>query len=63
LLEFYKSSVNLLRPLKLLYHLEGLENGRPFSSSRDIKRLRAAMHLVSFWMSLTHLGGFILRTD
>jgi hypothetical protein len=37
LLEFYKSSVNLLRPLKLLYHLEGLENGRPFSLSRDIK--------------------------
>jgi hypothetical protein len=26
-----------------------------------MKRLRAAMHLVSLWMSLTHLGGFILR--
>jgi hypothetical protein len=35
--------------------LSNLKKGRPFSPSREMKRLRAAIHLVSFWTSLTFL--------
>jgi hypothetical protein len=62
LLELYKSSVSFLQPLELLLCLEEFEEWQPFSSSRDMNRLRAAMHLVGFWMSLMHLGGFIFMT-
>jgi hypothetical protein len=44
---------------KFSYALRSLKNGKPFSSSRDMNRLRAAMHPISFWMSLTHLGSVI----
>jgi hypothetical protein len=44
------------------FALRSLKNGRPLSPSRDMNQLRAAMHPVSFWMSLMHLGGFILIT-
>ena len=40
--------------------LSSLKNGSPFSPRRDIKRLRAAMHPVSFCISFTHVGHFIL---
>ena len=33
--------------------LSSLKNGSPFLSRRDIKRLRAAMHPVSFYISFT----------
>ena len=40
--------------------LRSLKNGSPFSPRRDIKRLRAAMQPVSFCISLTHVGRFML---
>ena len=40
--------------------LSSLKNGSPFSSRHDIKRLRAAMHPVSFYISFTQVGCFIL---
>jgi hypothetical protein len=41
--------------------LSNLKKGRPFSPSHEIKWLKAAMHPVSFWISLTFLGGYISR--
>jgi hypothetical protein len=38
-----------------------LKKGRPFSPSREMKRLKAAIHPVSFWISLTFLGGYISK--
>ena len=40
--------------------LRRLKNGSPFSPRRDIKRLRAAMQPVSFCMSFTDVGRFML---
>jgi hypothetical protein len=42
--------------------LSSLKKGRPFSPSYEIKRLNATTHPVSFWISLTFLGGCISRT-
>jgi hypothetical protein len=44
------------------FALRSLKNGRPFSSSRNMNRLKVAMHPVNFWMSLTYFGGFIFMT-
>ena len=40
--------------------LSNLKNGSPFSLRRDMKRLREAMHSVSFYISFTQVGHFIL---
>ena len=40
--------------------LRSLKKGSPFSLRRDMKRLKAAMQPVSFCISLTHVGHFIL---
>ena len=40
--------------------LSSLKNGSPFSLRHDIKRLRAAMHPVSFYISFMHVDRFIL---
>ena len=40
--------------------LRSLKNGSPFSPRRDIKRLRASMQPVSFCMSFTQVGRFML---
>ena len=40
--------------------LSSLKNGSPFSPRHDIKRLRAAMQPVSFYISLMHVGHFML---
>ena len=45
---------------KRLEALSSLKNGSPFSPRCDIKRLRAAMHPVSFYISFTQVGHFIL---
>jgi hypothetical protein len=44
------------------FALRSLKNGKPFSPNRDMNRLRAVLHPVSFYMSLTHFGGFIFMT-
>jgi hypothetical protein len=44
------------------FALRSLKNGKPFSPSLDMNRLRAAMHPVHLWMSLMHLAGFIFMT-
>jgi hypothetical protein len=41
--------------------LSNLKKGRPFSPSHEMKRLRAAIHPVNFWISLTFFRGFISR--
>ena len=40
--------------------LRSLKKGSPFSPRRDMKRLKAAMQPVSFCISLTHVGHFML---
>ena len=40
--------------------LSNLKNDSPFSLRHDIKRLRAAMHPVSFCISFTQVGRFML---
>ena len=40
--------------------LSSLKNGSPFSPRHDIKRLRVAMHPMSFCISFTQVGRFIL---
>ena len=40
--------------------LRSLKNGSPFSPRHAIKRLRAAMQPVSFYMSFTQVGHFML---
>jgi hypothetical protein len=42
--------------------LSKLKKGRPFSPSHEMKRLRATIHLVSFWTSLTFFSGCISKT-
>jgi hypothetical protein len=37
-----------------------LKKGSPRSPSFEINLFRAAMHLVSFWTSLMHVGVFML---
>jgi hypothetical protein len=41
--------------------LSNLKKGRPFSPSREMKRLRVAIHPVSFWISLTFFRGYMSR--
>ena len=40
--------------------LRSLKKGSPFSLRHDMKRLRSAMQPISFYISLTHVGHFIL---
>ena len=40
--------------------LRNLKNGSPFLLRRDMKRLNVAMQLVSFYISLMHVGRFML---
>ena len=40
--------------------LRSLKNGSPFLPRHDIKRLRAAMQPVSFYISLMNIGRFML---
>jgi hypothetical protein len=50
---FLASSIYSNLPL----FFSNLKEGSPFSPSRDMKRLRAAMQPISFCTSLTHRGG------
>ena len=40
--------------------LRSLKNGSAFSPRRDMKRLKATMQPISFYISLTHVGRFML---
>jgi hypothetical protein len=58
-LSFAKAVLATFNHSNFSFALRSLKNGWPFSLSRDMNRLRAAMHLISFSMSLTHFGSFI----
>ena len=40
--------------------LRSLKKGSPFSPRHDMKRLKAAMQPISFYISLMHVGHFML---